>query len=56
LLGLSLALTRRTRDLLWALIGIVWLAWNSRKLSGRTDTAAAERSAALKEALECKPS
>ena len=30
MLGLSLALTRRTRDLLWALIGIAWLAWNSR--------------------------
>ena len=29
-LGLALALTRRVRDLLWALIGIVWLAWNSR--------------------------
>jgi hypothetical protein len=29
-LGLSLALTRRVRDLLWALVGIVWLAWNSR--------------------------
>jgi hypothetical protein len=30
MLGLALALTRRVRDLLWALIGIVWLAWNSR--------------------------
>ena len=29
-LGLALALTRRVRDLLWAVIGIVWLAWNSR--------------------------
>jgi len=29
-LGLALALTRRVRDLLWALIGITWLAWNSR--------------------------
>ena len=29
-LGLALALTRRVRDLLWALIGIIWLAWNSR--------------------------
>ena len=29
-LGLALALTRRVRDLLWALIGIVWLGWNSR--------------------------
>jgi len=29
-LGLALALTRRVRDLLWAVIGIAWLAWNSR--------------------------
>jgi hypothetical protein len=30
MLGLALALTRRVRDLLWALIGIVWLGVNSR--------------------------
>jgi hypothetical protein len=35
MLGLSLALTRRVRDLLWALIGIVWLAWSSRE-TGRS--------------------
>jgi hypothetical protein len=56
LLGLSLALTRRTRDLLWALIGIVWLTWNSRKLSDGADTGTCDRSAVLKEALECKQS
>jgi hypothetical protein len=56
LLGLSLALTRRSRDLLWALTGIVWLAWNSRKLSDRADTEICDRSPVLKEALECKPS
>jgi hypothetical protein len=33
MLGLGLALTRRVRDLLWALMGILWLAWNTRKLS-----------------------
>jgi hypothetical protein len=33
ILGLALALTRRVRDLLWALTGIAWLAWNSRRLS-----------------------
>ena len=33
MLGLALALTRRVRDLLWALIGIMWLAWNSRGVS-----------------------
>jgi glycosyltransferase 2 family protein len=56
LLGLSLALTRRFRDLLWALIGILWLAWNSRKLSDPADTGARDRSAILKEACECKQS
>lgn len=55
-LGLSLALTRRFRDLLWALIGIVWLAWNSRKVSDRADTGTRDRSLVLKEALECKQS
>ncbi|WP_035356891.1 lysylphosphatidylglycerol synthase domain-containing protein [Edaphobacter aggregans] len=35
MLGLGLALTRRVRDLLWALMGILWLAWNSRSLSPR---------------------
>lgn len=33
ILGLTLALTRRMRDLLWSLIGIMWLAWNSRSSS-----------------------
>jgi hypothetical protein len=56
LLGLSLALTRRMRDLLWALVGVVWLAWNSRKLSDRVDTGTSDRSAVVKEALECKQS
>jgi hypothetical protein len=35
MLGLGLALTRRVRDLLWALAGILWLAWNSRNGSPR---------------------
>jgi hypothetical protein len=29
-LGLTLALTRRTRDLSWALVGLTWLAWRSQ--------------------------
>jgi hypothetical protein len=29
-LGLTLALTRRTRDLSWALAGLAWLAWRSQ--------------------------
>jgi len=28
--GLTLALTRRARDLSWALVGLAWLAWRSR--------------------------
>lgn len=35
LLGLSLALTRRMRDLVWALTGILWLAWKSRAIRPR---------------------
>jgi hypothetical protein len=35
MLGLGLALTRRVRDLLWVLMGILWLTWNSRNLSPR---------------------
>jgi hypothetical protein len=38
-LGLALALTRRVRDLLWALIGIVWLGWNSRVAKPSQETA-----------------
>ena len=56
ILGLSLALTRRVRDLLWALIGIIWLAWNSRKLSDQTEKRAAQPATVLKEAVECKRS
>jgi len=33
--GLGLALTRRVRDLLWALMGILWLVWNTRGLRTR---------------------
>jgi hypothetical protein len=55
-LGLSLALTRRMRDLLWALIGILWLAWNSRTSSERAGSGTSDRSAVLKEVVECKQS
>ena len=37
-LGLALALTRRVRDLLWALIGLGWLVWKSRTASVRENT------------------
>ena len=33
--GLTLALTRRMRDLLWALIGLAWLVWRSPDVTGR---------------------
>jgi Lysylphosphatidylglycerol synthase TM region len=54
ILGLSLALTRRIRDLLWALIGIMWLVRNSHRLNhqGNTDQPAS----VLKEAAECRQS
>jgi len=54
MLGLSLALTRRVRDLLWALIGILWLVWNSRKLSDCTETSGNSRTAVLKEVVKCR--
>ena len=53
-LGLSLALTRRVRDLLWALIGILWLVWNSRKLSACTNTSSSSRTGVLKEVVKCR--
>jgi hypothetical protein len=31
--GLTLALTRRVRDLAWALVGLAWLAWRTRAAS-----------------------
>ena len=44
--GLTLALTRRARDLSWALIGLAWLAWRSH--------AAKENTPALEGALVCR--
>jgi len=38
MLGLALALTRRVRDLLWALIGIAWLSWSSRETKRSEET------------------
>jgi hypothetical protein len=49
-LGLALALTRRVRDLLWALVGISWLLWKSRRLQ-RQDVTGSMRAAFPKEAL-----
>jgi hypothetical protein len=53
-LGLALALTRRVRDLLWALIGIVWLGWNSRGTKQSHNTARPIPTIFAKEALECR--
>lgn len=52
MLGLALALTRRTRDLLWAFIGIVLLAWNFRAAKQSQETALAIPTNFAKEALE----
>src|SRR6201984_588198 len=54
-LGLALALTRRIRDLLWALIGIVWLGWNSRGTKRSNNTAGPIPTNLAKEILQCKP-
>src|SRR5215469_15122010 len=51
MLGLVLALTRRVRDLLWAFIGIVWLAWYSRLRKRAEDTAQTIPSILAKEVL-----
>ncbi|UWZ85193.1 lysylphosphatidylglycerol synthase domain-containing protein [Occallatibacter riparius] len=45
MLGLSLALTRRARDLIWALSGILWLAWTSRRSRVRDPQAFAHSTA-----------
>ncbi len=54
LLGLSLALTRRVRDLLWALIGIAWFAWNSHALGGREKGSPGVTGTLLKEIEGCR--
>jgi hypothetical protein len=54
LLGLSLALTRRVRDLLWALIGILWFVWNSRVASGREAASSGVTTTIGKEIVECR--
>jgi len=51
MLGLALALTRRVRDLLWALIGIVWLGWNSRGTKRSQNTTLLVPTMFAKEAL-----
>jgi hypothetical protein len=55
-LGLSLALTRRVRDLLWALIGILWFAWNSRVVGGREEASSTVTGTIGKEIVECRQS
>jgi hypothetical protein len=52
MLGLALALTRRVRDLLWALIGIVWLGWNSRGTKRSQNPTRPVPTVFAKEALE----
>ena len=52
MLGLALALTRRVRDLLWAFIGIVLLAWNFRAEAQPQNATQAIATTFTKEALE----
>jgi hypothetical protein len=48
--GLTLALTRRARDLSWALVGLAWLAWRSHSSKTRTT----EGRTLLSEGIPCK--
>jgi Lysylphosphatidylglycerol synthase TM region len=45
-LGLALALTRRVRDLLWAVIGLCWLVWRFRRTSTSASQDTLERTPA----------
>jgi hypothetical protein len=54
LLGLSLALTRRVRDLLWALIGILWFVWNSRVAGSAEKASIGATGTILEEIIECR--
>jgi hypothetical protein len=54
MLGIGLALTRRLRDLLWALIGILWLGWISRGTKPSQNVAQSISTILAKEALLCR--
>jgi hypothetical protein len=54
MLGLALALTRRVRDLLWALIGILWFVWNSRVAGGAAKASTGTTRTILEEIVECR--
>ena len=54
LLGLSLALTRRVRDLLWALLGILWFVWSSRVAGGAEKASTGAAGTILEEIVECR--
>lgn len=48
--GLTLAFSRRLRDLLWALIGLAWLVWKSRNLTHQQKAAVRASGTFLEEA------
>jgi hypothetical protein len=52
-LGLTLALTRRMRDLLWALLGIAWLVWRASKAIDQGMLPENERSQIAQERFVC---
>ncbi|HKD13732.1 MAG TPA: lysylphosphatidylglycerol synthase domain-containing protein [Candidatus Angelobacter sp.] len=52
--GLTLALTRRTRDLLWSLMGLAWLAWMARHAKDQENSTKHSRSPIAKEAFVCR--
>jgi hypothetical protein len=52
-LGLTLALTRRTRDLLWSLIGLAWLLWMAESATNHEESPHSVSLAAAKEGCIC---
>lgn len=52
--GLTLALTRRTRDLLWSLCGLAWLVWMTRKAHGENNSTIQTPSPMAQEAFVCR--
>jgi len=55
-LGLTLALTRRVRDLLWALIGLTWLVWKGSRLTDQDISTQPTRPLIAQEEMACSAS
>jgi hypothetical protein len=53
--GLALALARRARDLLGVLVGLIWLAWQSRFVGSSSQPQGRQVSASIAREVTCKP-